>query len=69
MASGGVRQVSFAKNTSKVWNFSEGMRTHTLLDHPLGKSLEAKLLKEMVEDLYTLLRHNTYNGRGSLHSY
>ena len=26
--------------------FSEGMRTHTLFEYPLGKPLEAKLLKE-----------------------
>ena len=25
--------------------FSEGMRTHTLFEYPLGKPLEAKLLK------------------------
>ena len=28
--------------------FSEGMRTHTLFEYPLGKPVKAKLLKELM---------------------
>ena len=50
VASGGVRQASFEKTTSYyvVSDFSECRRTHTLFEYPPGKSLEAKLLKELV---------------------
>ena len=53
MASGDVRQATFAKATSQVRSFLRAFghkhtHVHTLLEYPLGKPLEAKLLKEFV---------------------
>ena len=45
MASGGVRQASFEKKNIVGSEFSEFRRTHTLFEYPLGKALEATLLK------------------------
>ena len=48
-ASGGVRQASFEKSASQVQSFLRACgRTYTLFEYPLGKLLEAKLLKQLL---------------------
>ena len=54
---GGCSSGVFCENHILGSEFSKGMRTHTLSEYPLGKPLEAKLLKELREFWSLAHRH------------
>ena len=66
VASGGVRQASFEKSTSWVLSFLSPVG-HTLVEYPLGKPLDAKLLKKLIEE--TVVRLCLMREEGKQHNF